>query len=96
MTFIKSPNTEMIDMVSVTVIAPAPTKGKVDILPKDFSFCSFISFCLFLAASSKKAKKVSTRTTARQTASKAENTKKEKAPSSSGNAPRVSVRRERH
>lgn len=49
-----------------------------------------------IAASSKKAKKVSTRTTARQTASKAENTKKEKAPSSSGNAPRVSVRRERH
>ena len=49
-----------------------------------------------IAASSKKAKKVSTRTTARQTSSKAENTKKEKAPSSSGNAPRVSVRRERH
>ena len=48
------------------------------------------------AAASKKTKKASTRTTARQTTAKAEKTKKEKAPSSSGSAPRVSVRRERH
>ena len=47
-------------------------------------------------ATSKKAKKASTRSTARQTTSKAEKTKKEKAPSSGGSAPRVSVRRERH
>lgn len=47
-------------------------------------------------ATSKKAKKASTRSTARQTTTKAEKTKKEKAPSSSGSAPRVSVRRERH
>ena len=49
------------------------------------------------AATSKKTKKVSTRATARKTTEKAENSsKKEKAPSSGGNAPRVSVRRERH
>ena len=49
------------------------------------------------AQSSKKSKKASTRTTARKTTSKAESsTKKEKAPASSGSAPRVSVRRERH
>jgi len=47
-------------------------------------------------AASKKTKKVSTRTTARQTTTKTEKTKKEKSPSSSGSAPRVSVRRERH